>query len=82
MSLRSSNRLRTICEVLREINDISQGSSLHEQILPRLQEAERMAKKMSRKLYDNNKQWDAKFWEQNPDYEKDFLKRMDETYIV
>lgn len=41
MSLRGAAESRTLCEVLREINDILQGNPIHEEILPKLIEAEK-----------------------------------------
>ena len=43
----------------------------------KLEEIHDMAKRMSRKLYEYNKKWDAEFWENNPDYEQDLLRRID-----
>jgi hypothetical protein len=81
-SLRRANKHRTICEVLREVNDILQHTSYHQPILVKLMEAEGMAKRMSKALYKYNKKFDKGWWEKNPDYEKDLKKRLDENYIV
>jgi hypothetical protein len=72
---------RTLCEVLREINDISKGNELHDKIFSKLQECETMAKKMSRKLRQYSREWDKDWWEKNSDYEADVIKRENETYI-
>lgn len=82
MSMRSANGHRTLCEVLREINDKLQGLDIHKEVLPRLIEAERMAKRMAQKLYENNKKFDEGWWAKNPDYEKDLQLRMSKTYIA
>lgn len=82
MSMRSANGKRTLCEVLREINDVLQGDPLHPVILPKLVEAERMSKRMAQKLYENNKQFDAGWWKDNTDYEADLKRRMAKNYIT
>lgn len=83
MSMRRAADRRTVCEVLREINDLHQGKEEHDTLVRyKLFECERMAKSMTRKLYENNKQWDAKFWADNPDYEKDLLKRLGTSYLT
>ena len=81
MSLRDSCENRTICEVLREINDTLQGNPIHKVILPKLREAESMAKRMSKKLVEYNKNIYAGWWEKNPNYEKDLQRRLNESYI-
>ena len=81
MSLRGAVEKRTLCEVLREINDLLQGQSVHRQILPKLIEAENMAKKMAGKLVEYNKEIFADWWQANPDYEKDVKRRLNEHYI-
>jgi len=80
--MRFVNPKRTICEVLREINDILQYHELQHIIFPKLQEAELMAKKMDLKLHEYNKEWDKQFWNNNPDYEKDLLIRLNTSYIT
>ena len=86
MSMRSKNpvKRRTICEILREINDMCQDKEKKsKKIRKLLVEAEKMSKKMDRKLYEYNKEYDKEgWWEKNPDYEKKFLKRLNESYIV
>ena len=82
MSLRGSNDERTLCEVLREINDIMQGENKHPEVLIKLKEAESMAKKMAYKLLDYNKDVFREWWKKNPDYEKTLKLRMTEKYIV
>jgi len=82
MSLRGVYSLRTICEVLREINDVLQGSAGHKKVHPLLIEAEDMAKKMSRKLREYNREWDTGWWEENKDFEDDLINRENERYIV
>lgn len=73
---------RTICEVLREINDLHQGDSEHDRITrAKLFEAQKMAKRMSNKLIDYNKEVFAEWWEENPDYEEDLRKRVDSGYL-
>ena len=82
MSLKKANRVRTICEVLREINDVLQNSEIQKKILPKLIEAETMAKKMEKKLIYYNKAGFPEWWGENPDYEKDLARRMNKRYVV
>jgi len=81
MSLKGASKLRTLCEVLREINDELRGTEHHQDVLPKLIEAERMAKRMTRKLRSYSKKYDAGWWEQNPDYERDLERRLNTKYI-
>jgi hypothetical protein len=74
--MREANKKRTICEVLREIND-KRIEKEYDALLPLINEASRMASRMARKLYEYNKEFDLEWWEDNPDYEQDLLKRMD-----
>jgi len=68
---------RTICEVLREIWDISEvlEEDLREEVQERIITAYTMAKKMNRKLRENKTGWDAYFWESNKNYRKDLRRR-------
>ena len=51
MSLKEAARVRTVCEVLREINDLHQEQTTHDKAVRKLLcEAEDMGKRMSRKL--------------------------------
>jgi hypothetical protein len=81
MSLKSASKLRTLCEVVREINDILQGDKIHEKILPKLIEVEYMAKKMEKKLLEYNKNGFPDWWAENSDYEKDLERRLNESYL-
>jgi hypothetical protein len=81
MSLRGACEKRTLCEVLREINDILQGTAFHPHVLPKLIEAEAMAKKMAGKLVEYNKEVFADWWQKNPNYEADLKRRINEHYI-
>lgn len=81
MSLRGTCKLRTICEVLREIQDYAvrlRGPYLRhgQEIVKRLIEAEAMGKRMAGKLYEYNKQFDRGWWEKNADYEADLRRRL------
>lgn len=78
---KSVNR-RTICEVLREINDMHQGNNDHDNKTRRLLlEAQKMAKRMSFKLLDYNKKVFKGWWDKNPDYERDLRRRIDSGYL-
>ena len=78
MSLKTVNKKRTVCEVLREINDIA-GSN--PEIHNRLVEAEGMCKKMAKKLYEYNKDFDKGWWKKNPNYEKSLKARLKKRLI-
>lgn len=82
-SMKHACTARTVCEVLREINDLHQGPSKADKITRTLLcEAERMCKRMSLKLKEYNKKYDAGWWEANPDYEKDLDKRLNKNYCT
>ena len=81
MSMRSVADKRTVCEVLREINDLIQQSSLCPKVTPLLFEAEQMCKKMTRKLYEYNKEFDKDWWENNKNIEEKLKRRLDENYV-
>jgi len=81
--LDSACRKRTLCEVLREINDLHQDQTEHSVAVRKLLcEAEGMSKRMSYKLKEYNKKWDKEWWEDNPDYERDLDRRLSERYCV
>lgn len=81
MSMRGANGKRTVCEVVREVNDELQGTPLHAKLLPKLREIEAMCKKMAKKLYEYNKEFDKDWWAANPDYEADLKRRTDAHYL-
>lgn len=65
--MKKSNRFRTICEVLREINDLVQEDTENNiKIRSLLGEAFNMAKKIVSKLYSYNRKACAGFWKKNP----------------
>ena len=68
---------RTICEVLRELWDLSEvtDEDLGEEMQARLVDAYTMAKKMARKLREYKHQWPEDFWQANVDYEEDLHRR-------
>ena len=76
---------RTICEVLREINDLHQtGTECDKQTRQKLIEAEGMAKRMSKKLFAENKKLYKKFWESTAGrkWEEVLKKRLNKSYLV
>lgn len=82
-SMRNAAAHRTICEVLREINDMHQGTSqLDITTRSKAYEAMQMAKRMDRKLKEYNKEYDAGWWEANKDYEADLERRLATDYIT
>lgn len=85
MSLRRATKIRTLCEVLREINDLHQGETKHDRkVRKRLVEIERMAKKMSYKLLEYNKEYDKEWWEtiEGKEREKRLRKRLSKSYLI
>jgi len=83
MSMKDVANKRTVCEVLREINDMHQGTG-DKDIYTRalLLEAESMAKKMSHKLYRYSKKWDKGWWKKNREYEARLLRRLGQSYLT
>jgi len=83
MSMRFTNNIRTLCEVLREINDMHQGTNTHDNCIRiKLSECQMMAKKMSKKLYEYNKEYDKDWWDKNTAYDEALNKRMGKDYLV
>ena len=73
-----ANHRRTICEVLREIHDITQllgEEDLRNELIARIYIAYNMAKKMNKKLRENASDWDSGFWEVNTDWGSDEQRR-------
>jgi len=66
VTMRDCNYKLTLCEVLRQINDVVQDDDVNSQnIRDMLALAERMGKKMSAKLHEYNENYDAGFWRDN-----------------
>jgi hypothetical protein len=81
--MRRSFPIRTVCEVLREINDDHQEQTPHDKkIRAKLCEAEDMSKRMSEALYKYNKNVFSGWWKRNPDYEKKLIERHKTKYCV
>jgi hypothetical protein len=80
MSMRNTNSKLTLCEVLRQINDRLQGVEFND-IRDLLALAEEMAKRMARKLYENNKEFDKSWWNKNPDQKEKFERELN-TYLI
>jgi len=73
-----ADKRRTICEVLREIYDLTfaiGNETIREEIRVRLRTTYGMAKKMDRKLHEYKFDWDKDFWEVNKDYARDLERR-------
>lgn len=68
---------RTICEVLREMWDISEvlPEDLREELQERIIKSYTMAKSMNKKLRQYKHEWDSDFWEVNKDYASDLKRR-------
>ena len=81
--MREAPNVRTICEVLRDINDQHQEKTDHDQrVRDLLLVAERMAKRMANKLLEYNKEVFKDWWEKNPDHEKKLRARMSKSYLA
>jgi hypothetical protein len=68
-----SGPFRTVCEVLREVNDLHQEATPHDEaVRAKLLEAVMMAKRMDRALQeDNGRRLSADgYWEPNPNFKK------------
>ena len=72
-----TNPLRTICEVIRELWEISEvlDETLRAEVQARLVDCYSMAKKMDRRLREYKYEWDADFWAVNEDAEADMRRR-------
>jgi hypothetical protein len=83
MSMRAAPNTRlTICEVLRQINDLCQGDSPRDNLIrKKLATAEIMAKKMIHKLLQYNKDFEKDWWAKNPDYEETLIREL-KTYKI
>lgn len=75
-SMKFTNKKRTICEVIREINDIiNENTYDKDKMKGKIKEIHDMAKRMSKKLYAYKKDWDKNEYGINPDYEQDIKNR-------
>ena len=74
---RTASPERTICEVLRELWDISEvlDETLKAEMQVRIADAYAMAKKMDKRLREYKYDWPEDFWQANVDYEKDLQRR-------
>lgn len=86
MTFRGMNyEFRTICEVLREINDLHQTNSERDkETRTKLIEAEKMAKRMAKKLLEYNSKYHKDFWESTNGmkYKNVLKKRLNKSYLV
>ena len=76
--MKKASPFRTICEVLREINDLHQEATPHdEKCRALLLEAVNMGKRMDRALREDNGRTLAAdgWWVKNGDHKKDAAKR-------
>jgi hypothetical protein len=76
--MKKASPFRTICEVLREINDIHQNATKHDELCrAKLLEAVNMAKRMDRALQEDNgrRLSEDGWWEPNPDFKRIGAKR-------
>jgi hypothetical protein len=81
-SFRGAHGCRTICEVLREINDLHQDSTEHSVLTrKKIFEAYEMGKRMAKKLYEYNRAFDKGWWEANPDKARDLERRLNKQYL-
>lgn len=75
-----TNKLRTICEVHREMHDIlleddGINTKTANKIIFLLEEAYKMAKKMNNKLVQYKHNYDDAWWEENRKFKDTFKKR-------
>ena len=81
MSFNTAFRKRTICEVLREMNDIVFADVYPDELdiqglERRIEEAMDMAKRMNKKLIGYKRDWDKDMdWKPNLDQEEDLKRR-------
>jgi len=81
--MKRSPPVRTVCEVLRDINDLHQEQTEHDKkVRVMLMDAEDMCKRMSEQLYKYNKKIFAGWWKRNPDFEKKLKNRLSERYCI
>jgi len=87
MSMNSAFKIRTVCEILREINDMCQDNSQGNQIIRnKLALAESMTKRMSQKLdkykteLSLNRDNDFHGLEINIDFDDDLKRRQNRDY--
>jgi hypothetical protein len=69
------SKRRTICEILREINDIVGEMPENKMLIGLITEAFGMAKKMDRKLREYKDDWDKGLYTKNEDYQQDLINR-------
>ena len=87
MGMRQASRDRTICEVIRKVNDQAQSESENDVEIRQLCiELEIMAKKMALKLIQYKREVEGKGfyrWEEkNPTAEADLERRISELYKI
>ena len=86
MSFRTINyKFRTVCEVLRDINDLHQTDSKSDkETRLKLLEAEEMVKRMAKKLLEYDQKYHSKFWESTKgmEYKEILEKRLNKSYLV
>jgi hypothetical protein len=66
---------RTVCEVLREVNDLAVQIPENNKMLALILEALMMAKKMDAKLTEYKKGWAEGIYGGNEDYNEDIQRR-------
>jgi hypothetical protein len=83
MTMRDASHKITICEILRDINDLHQSNEEHDKRVRRLLfTAEKMAKKMSFKLLEYNQEIFVDWWKDNQEYEKKLKQRLKKSYLT
>lgn len=73
-SMRRVNKECTICEVIRELYWMTDKKNKN--AIRRIRTIHNMAKRMSKKLYEYNKEYDNGWWKDNKNYEKALKARM------
>ena len=74
-----TNRLRTVCEVIRELNDVINTEKIDNKTKNRLtektQEIYGMVKRMNKKLVEYKEGYDKGWYKVNENYENSLKKR-------
>lgn len=77
-AMKKASPFRTVCEVLREVNDLHQEATEHDEaVREKLLEAMNMAKRMDRALREDNGRTlaDDGWWKPNPNFKRIAKKR-------
>lgn len=83
MTMKTASIVRSPCELLRKINDLSQEDSDHDKNIRSLCfEAEKATKKLAQELNKYKKEAWKDWWEENREFNEDMKRRLDDKYKV